>query len=108
VDAEGDLLSAETATQATRWIEHREKRVNDNEALIQERIEDVTRREKELEAREVRTHVDLQVRQDELDRRERELAELEEKLARKERELRVYVAQIQGGLPVPTLVRPQP
>ena len=108
VDAEGDLLSAETATQATRWIEHREKRVNDNEALIQERIEDVARREKELEAREVRTNVDLQVRQDELDRRERELADLDEKLARKERELRVYVAQIQGGLPVPTLVRPQP
>jgi uncharacterized protein (DUF3084 family) len=103
VDAEGDLLSAETATQATRWIEHREKRLNDNEALIQ----DVARREKELEAREVRTNVDLQVRQDELDRREKELAELEETLARKERELRVYVAQIQGGLPVPTLVRPQ-
>src|SRR4029078_12302483 len=83
------------------------KRVNDNEALIQERIEDVARREKELEAREVRTNVDLQVRQDELRRRESELAELEEKLARKERELRVYVAQIQGGLPVPTLVRPE-
>lgn len=107
VDAEGDLLSAETATQATRWIEHREKRVNDNETLIQERLEDVARREKELEGREVRINVDLQVRQDELDRRERELTELEEQLARKERELRVYVAQIQGGLPVPTLVRPQ-
>jgi DNA repair exonuclease SbcCD ATPase subunit len=107
VDAEGDLLSAETAGQATRWIEHREKRLNDNETLIQERLEDVARREKELEAREVRTNVDLQVRQDELDRRERELVELEENLARKERELRVYVAQIQGGLPVPTLVRPQ-
>jgi DNA repair exonuclease SbcCD ATPase subunit len=107
VESEGDLLSAETATQATRWIEHREKRLNDNETLIQERIEDVGRREKELESREVRINVDLQVRQDELDRRERELAELEEKLARKERELRVYVAQIQGGLPVPTLVRPE-
>jgi flagellar motility protein MotE (MotC chaperone) len=56
----------------------------------------------------VRINVELQVRQDELDRRERELAELEETLARKERELRVYVAQIQGGLPVPTLVRPEP
>ena len=107
VDAEGDLLSSETATQATRWIEHREKRLNDNETLIQERIDDVACREQELEAREVRTNVDLQVRQDELDRRARELAELEEKLARKERELRVYVAQIQGGLPVPTLVQPQ-
>jgi hypothetical protein len=107
VDAEGDLLSAETATQATRWIEHRERRVNDNETIIQERLEDITRRERELEAREVRTNVDLQVRQDELDRREGELAELGEKLARKERELRVYVAQIQGGLPVPTLVQPQ-
>jgi hypothetical protein len=108
VDAEGDLLSAETANQATRWIEHREKRVNDNEALIQERLDDVARRERELEGREVKTNVDLQLRQDELDRRERELEELEEKLARKERELRVYVAQIQGGLPVPTLVQPQP
>jgi chromosome segregation ATPase len=107
VEADGDLLSAETATQATRWIEHREKRLNDNETLIQERIEDVGRREKELESREVRINVDLQMRQDELDRRERELAELEESLARKERELRVYVAQIQGGLPVPTLVRPE-
>lgn len=107
VDSEGDLLSAETATQATRWIEHREKRLNDNETLIQGRLEDVGRREKELEAREVRINVDLQVRQDELDRRERELTELEEKLERKERELRVYVAQIQGGLPVPTLVHPQ-
>jgi uncharacterized protein len=106
-DAEGDLLSAETATQATRWIEHREKRLEDNEALIQERLSDIAQRESELEAREVRTSVDLQVRQDELERRERDLGELEEKLARKERELRVYVAQIQGGLPVPTLVQPQ-
>ena len=36
-----------------------------------------------------------------------EIWPVEEKLARKERELRVYVAQIQGGLPVPTLVRPE-
>jgi hypothetical protein len=65
------------------------------------------RREQELEAREVRIGVDLQVRQDELDGRERELAELEERLARKERELRAYVAQLQGGLPLrPTLVEP--
>jgi len=107
VEAEGDLLSAETATQATRWIEHREKRLTENETLMQERNEDLARRERELESREVRTNVELQVRQDELERRERELAELEEQLARKERELRVYVAQIQGGLPVPTLVQPR-
>jgi hypothetical protein len=44
---------------------------------------------------------------DELERRERELAELEERLSPKERELRAYVAQLQAGLPIrPTLVEP--
>jgi uncharacterized protein (DUF3084 family) len=55
----------------------------------------------------VRVGVDLQVRQEELERQERELGELEQRLARKERELQAYVAQLQGGLPIrPTLVEP--
>ena len=55
----------------------------------------------------MRVGVDLQVRQEELERHERELGDLEQRLARKERELQVYVAQLQGGLPIrPTLVEP--
>ena len=51
--------------------------------------------------------VDLQLRIDELEKREKELVELEQRLARKERELQTYVAQLQGGLPFrPTLVEP--
>jgi chromosome segregation ATPase len=102
-----DFASAETVAQTTRWLEHREKRLAENEELARQRVEDFGRREQELEAREVRIGVDLQVRQDEVERRERELEELAERLARKERELRAYVAQLQGGLPIrPTLVEP--
>jgi hypothetical protein len=55
----------------------------------------------------VKTGVDLQMRLDELERREREIVEMEQRLARKERELQAYVAQVQGGLPFrPTLVEP--
>jgi chromosome segregation ATPase len=106
-EAEGDYASAETLAQQTRWLEHREKRVAETEQLARDRLEDLSRREQELESREVRIGVDFQVRLDDLERRERELVELEQRLGRKERELQAYVAQVQGGLPFrPTLVEP--
>jgi hypothetical protein len=107
VEAEGEYASAETLAQQTRWLEHREKRVAETEQLARDRLEDLSRREQELESREVRIGVDFQVRLDDLERRERELVELEQRLGRKERELQAYVAQVQGGLPFrPTLVEP--
>jgi len=81
--------------------------VAETEQLARDRLEDLNCREQELEAREVKTGVDVQVRLDELERRERELVEMEQRLTRKERELAAYVAQLQGGLPFrPTLVEP--
>jgi uncharacterized protein (DUF3084 family) len=106
-EAEGEYASAETLAQQTRWLEHRENRVAETEQLARDRLEDLDRRERELESREVKIGVDFQVRLDELERHERELVELEQRLARKERELQAYVAQVQGGLPFrPTLVEP--
>src|SRR3954463_11754391 len=54
VEAEGVSLSPEPAPQPNRGTEHREKRLPDTETLMQERNDDLTRRERELESREVR------------------------------------------------------
>jgi chromosome segregation ATPase len=106
-EAEGEYASAESLGQQTRWLEHREKRIAETEQLARDRLEEFSRREQELEGREIRIGVDLQVRLDELERREKELVELEQRLGRKERELQTYVAQLQSGLPFrPTLVEP--
>jgi chromosome segregation ATPase len=106
-EAEGEYASAESLAQQTRWLEHREKRIAETEQLARDRLEEFSRREQELEGREIRVGVDLQVRLDELERREKELVELEQRLGRKERELQTYVAQLQSGLPFrPTLVEP--
>ena len=87
----------EEKARANERLERRERRVGEVEQILQERTADPEARESEIERRE-EINAELQLRWEEVEQRRRELAEVETKLAHKERELASFVAQLQGSL----------
>jgi hypothetical protein len=74
------------------------KRAAEAEAALLERAQDLEQREAELDVREAEREADFELREDRLEHRENDLAQLEERLRRKERELAGYVGQLQDEL----------
>jgi hypothetical protein len=74
------------------------KRAAEADAALLERVQDLEQREAELDVREAEREADFELREDRLEHRENDLAQLEERLRRKERELAGYVGQLQDEL----------
>lgn len=98
LDDGDDWLFDQEAARASEVLDRRERRVGEVEEILRDRATDLDAREAEVEQREVKVNAEIQLRWEEVDRRERELAELQARLALKERELASFVAQLQGSL----------
>jgi len=76
----------------------REQRVGELERELRDRSRDVDQRENDLDARKAVLEADLELREEEVERREDLLAIREERLTERQRELGLYVSQIQGRI----------
>jgi chromosome segregation ATPase len=69
-----------------------------SEAFADARLDELSRRESDLEQREAVFEADVQFREDRIERWRAELDELEQRLDRRERDLVSYVDQLQGAM----------
>jgi Skp family chaperone for outer membrane proteins len=81
-----------------QWLERRNKRLDALEQELKRRAADLDAREAELEQREAELEAEVFIRWEALEEREQRLAELDERLGRREHELSSYVARVQGGM----------
>jgi 8-oxo-dGTP pyrophosphatase MutT (NUDIX family) len=88
---------AVTASDRIRLAQKR-KRLQELEDELAERAVTLDDREAELDTRESEFEMGVSEREERLELKRAELAELELTLARKERELNAYVAQLQGSM----------
>jgi chromosome segregation ATPase len=86
-------------------LEQREQRVSEREAKLfeseeryAERTGQLNRTEEELRLREARLLAEVELREDKLDALERNIAEREELIGFRERDLTAYVGELQGRL----------
>ena len=86
------------AVESRESLDRRERRVGQLEHSLRERGRELDERERELESRRVVLEADLELREEEVERREDLLAVGEERLEARQRELGVYVSQIQSRL----------
>ena len=84
--------------ESRQSVERRERRTSELEIELRERSRALDERENDLEARKAVVEADLELREEEVERREDVLAIREERLADRQRELGVYVSQIQGSI----------
>jgi predicted nuclease with TOPRIM domain len=69
-----------------------------SEEFADARLDELNRRESDLEQREAVFEADVQFREDRIERWRTELEELEQRLDRRERDLVSYVDQLQGAM----------
>lgn len=69
-----------------------------SEEFADARLDELSRRETDLEQREAVFEADVQFREDRIERWRAELDELEQRLDRRERDLVSYVDQLQGAM----------
>jgi len=69
-----------------------------SEEYADARLDELSRRESDLEQREAVFEADVQFREDRIERWRAELDELEQRLDRRERDLVSYVDQLQGAM----------
>lgn len=86
------------AVESRESLDRRERRVGQLEHTLRERGRELEERERDLESRRAVLEADLELREEEVERREDMLAVGEERLEARQRELGVYVSQIQGRL----------
>ncbi len=79
-------------------LDRREQRVGEAERELRDQSRDLDQRENDLEARKAVLEADLELREEEVERREDLLAMREERLTERQRELGLYVSQIQGRI----------
>jgi hypothetical protein len=68
------------------------------EETVDARVVELKQREDDLELREAEFEADVQLREDKMERWRTELEELEQTLDRRERDLILYVDQLQGAM----------
>jgi len=103
---EADLIRRERALTGSEGlldagvaeVERREKKLAEMESALQERLGDLDGREVTIERREIELETTFGIREDRIEARESELAELDERLRRKEDDLARYVGQVQAQL----------
>jgi hypothetical protein len=94
-----DRIGPEAALVESREsLERRELRAGELETRLREQARELDERENDLEARRVVVEADLELREEEVERREDLLGIREERLAERQRELGLYVSQIQGRI----------
>jgi DNA repair exonuclease SbcCD ATPase subunit len=94
-----DLSAAEALVKTRKLaLDRREKRVRSLEEALRERMGELEERESRLEERHAKLESAFELREDRIEERESTLADLDERLKRKEAELSVYVGQLQGEL----------
>jgi hypothetical protein len=81
-----------------QWLERRNKRLDTLEQELRRRGVDLDAREAELEQREAELEAEAFIRSEALDEREQRLADLDQRLGRREHELSSFVARVQGGM----------
>jgi chromosome segregation ATPase len=81
-----------------RHVKRQEERLAQIEEDLAERLKELQLREDELEEAAARREFDFNLREDKLDEDERRVAELEERLERRQADLAAYVAQAQQEL----------
>jgi hypothetical protein len=86
------------AVESGESLDRRERRVGQLEHTLRERGRELDERERDLESRRAVLEADLELREEEVERREDLLAVGEERLEARQRELGVYVSQIQSRL----------
>jgi hypothetical protein len=86
-----------TASEKIR-LAQRARRTTELEQELGERMRDLDDRETRLDEREAEFEADVELREQRMERWRAELTDLEERLDRKERELLLYVGQVQGEL----------
>jgi len=84
--------------ESRELLERRERRVREQEERFRERSRELDQRENDFEARKAVVEADLELREEEVERREDLVVIREERLADRQRELGVYVSQIQGTI----------
>lgn len=93
------LTGSEGLVEAgTADIERRERKLKQMEQTIQERMRELDERELEVERREAELEGAFGLREDRVETREAELADLDERLRRKEEDLARYIGQVQAQL----------
>ena len=96
---ERTLGGAEGLVEAgTADVERRERKLAQMESTIQEQMRELEEREERVERREIELEGAFTLREDRVEAREAELAELDERLRRKEADLGRYVGQLQAQL----------
>ena len=89
-----DEDSGLTASERIRLAERHKAFEKD----LQRRAEELDRREADMEVESASREADLELREDKVEQQRGELTDLEQRLARKEREMAGYVAQLQEAL----------
>jgi hypothetical protein len=103
---EADLVRRERALSGSEGlldagvadIERRERKVAQMESTFKERMRELDEREERVERREIELEGAFTLREDRVEARETELAELADRLRRKEEDLARYVGQLQAQL----------
>ena len=95
-ELEDALGPAADVLESRESIERRERRVRELETSLRDRAQDLEQRENDHEARKAVVEADLEMREEEVKRREDLLAIREERLEERQRELGVYVSQLQS------------
>jgi chromosome segregation ATPase len=97
-ELEETLGPAAALVESRESLDRRERRVGELERTIRDRARALDERERELDSRRALLEADLELREEDVERREDLLAIREERLEERQRELGVYVSQIQGRL----------
>ena len=94
-------ISAEQAASLAPFLGEARSEVGPlpiSEEFADARLDELSRRETDLEQREAVFEADVQFREDRIERWRAELDELEQRLDRRERDLVSYVDQLQGAM----------
>jgi uncharacterized protein (DUF3084 family) len=97
VKREAELSASEQlAASNHEHVEKRRSRVDKIETSMNARLKEIEERESAVMLREAQIEADVDIRLDKLEKKEQELADLEARLERRERDLAVYVGNLQA------------
>ena len=86
----------QTAASSNDHLEKRRSRLDTIEATVAARLKEIEERESTVALREAQIEADVDIRLEKLEQKEHFLADLETRLDRKERDLAVYVGNLQA------------
>ena len=97
-DLEAKIGPEAALVESREGLERREQRATELERRLRDRSRELEERENDLDARKAVLEADLELREEDVERREDLVGIREERLAERQRELGLYVSQIQGRI----------